>query len=167
MVQLGDRVVYGTHGICSLVTVEQRKIDRKTADYYVLEPLEQPGARYYVPVHNEIAVSKLRPLLSAEELEQLFSASHTTQVPWIADENQRKNQYRELLSGGDRGALICMIRLLQSHKESQLAAGRKFHICDENFLKDAKKLLGAEASLVLEIPKHEVGKYIEKKLFAE
>lgn len=167
MLQLGDRVVYGIHGVCSLVDIEQRTIDRKKADYYVLEPIEQPGARYYIPIHNEIAVSKLRPLLSVQQLEALLHSPLSKEGTWIADENQRKSKYRELINSGDRGALICMIRLLHDHKEKQLAAGRKFHLCDENFLKDAQKLLSAEFSLVLGIPKQEVGSYIEQKLFEE
>ena len=85
----------------------------------------------------------------------------------IDDESQRKSKYRELINSADRGALICMIRLLHDHKAKQLAAGRKFHLCDENFLKDAQKLLSAEFSLVLGIPKQEVASYIEQKLFEE
>ena len=164
MLQMGDRVVYGSHGVCTLVALEQRKVDRKTADYYVLEPIAQPGACYYIPVQNEIAISKLRPLLTAEEIENLFGNPSMYEGVWITDENKRKSKYRELLGNGDRATLICMIRLLQEHRESQLSAGRKFHLCDENFLKDAKKLLTEEFSLVLGISKQDVGAYIEKKL---
>lgn len=165
MPQLGDRVVYGIHGVCSIVAIEQQMIDRKKTDYFVLQPLEQPDSRYYVPVHNQIAVSKLRPLLSVEELEDLLQSPCDGIVTWIEDENQRKNKYREMINSGDRGALLCMIRLLHDHKQTQLAAGRKFHLCDENFLKDAKKVLSAEFALVLGIPKQDVGAYIEEKLF--
>ena len=113
MLQLGERVVYGIHGVCSIVTIEQRIIDRKRADYYVLEPLDQPGSKYYVPVNNQIAVSKLRPLLSVEQMEELLNSIQGVCVSWIADENQRKTKYRELINSGDRGALLGMIRLLQ------------------------------------------------------
>ena len=164
MLQLGERVVYGIHGVCSIVPIEQRIIDRKRADYYVLEPLDQPGSKYYVPVNNQIAVSKLRPLLSVEQMEELLNSIQGVCVSWIADENQRKTKYRELINSGDRGALLGMIRLLQDHKISQLAAGRKFHLCDENFLKDARKLLCSEICLVMGISKQEVAAYLDKKL---
>ena len=165
MLQLGERVVYGIHGICSVVTIEQRIIDRKKADYYVLEPLDQPGSKYYVPVNNQMAVSKLRPLLTVEQLEVMLNSPES--VSWIADENQRKCKYRELINSGDRSALLGMISLLQDHKVSQLAAGRKFHLCDENFLKDAKKLLSSEICLVLGIPKQDVSAYIDSKITKE
>ena len=164
VLQLGDRIVYGIHGVCAIIDIEQRVIDRKKADYYVLEPLDQPGAKYYVPTQNQIAVSKLRPMLTKDELEALFLNPSCRENIWIPDEGRRKLRYRELINGGDRTALICMIRCLNQHKESQLAAGRKFHLCDENFLKDAKKVLNSEFSYVLGIPTGEVGAYLENKI---
>ena len=82
----------------------------------------------------------------------------------IQDENLRKQRYKEMINAGDRAALIGMIRSLHKHKESQLAAGRKFHLCDENFLRDAQKLLASEFSMVLGIPQSDVAGYIESKL---
>lgn len=164
MLQEGTQVVYGIHGVCTIVDVETKSVDRKKVEYFVLEPKEQPGARYYVPTHNPAALAKLRPLLSAEELETLLASESTRRISWIADENLRKQKYRELINSADRAALISMIRALYRHKQEQLEAGRKFHQCDENFLRDAQKLLCSEFSLVLGIPQSEVSGYIEKKL---
>ena len=160
MLQVGSQVVYGIHGVCGIIDVEVRRVDRKNVEYFVLEPKDQPGARFYVPVHNQIAVSKLRPLLSREELEALIVSDATHQNCWINDENQRKQKYRELINNADRAALISMIRVLHQHKENQLAAGRKFHLCDENFLRDAEKILSAEFSLVLDLAPGQVSSYV-------
>lgn len=160
----GDMVVYGIHGVCSIIDVETRIIDRKKVEYYVLEPKEQPETRYYIPTHNQAALSKLRPILSKQELDKLLSVQATEMNCWIADENQRKQRYRELINSGDRAALISMVRTLHRHKNEQLAAGRKFHLCDENFLRDAEKLLSAEFSMVLNIHPSEVGTYIQKAI---
>lgn len=165
MLQIGSQVVYGIHGVCCIIEAEARKVDRKVVEYLVLEPVEQPGTRYYVPAHNEAARSKLRPLLTKEELEALVISEEARKDCWIPSENLRKQKYRELISNGDRAALIAMIRALNNHRESQLAAGRKFHLSDENFLRDAKKLLSSEFSIVLQIPKDEVRAYIESKIF--
>lgn len=164
MLETGERVVYGIHGVCTIVGIEQKVVDRKKVSYFVLEPLEKSGARFYVPMHNQAAVSKLRPLLTKQELEALLLSEQTRQDIWINDENQRKLKYREMIGSGDRAALICMIRCLLKHKACQIAAGRKFHLCDENFLRDAQKLLSSEFSLVLGIPQAQVGDYIEEKL---
>lgn len=164
VLQVGMQVVYGIHGVCSIIEVEIRTVDRKKVEYFVLEPKEQPGARFYVPIHNQAALSKLRPMLTQAELEALLASDDTHKDCWVADENQRKQKYRELINSGDRAALISMIRSLLRHKENQLAAGRKFHLCDENFLRDAQKLLSSEFSMILGIPQTEVASYIMSKM---
>ena len=164
MLAEGQLVIYGIHGVCRITGVETRTVDRKRADYYVLSPLDQAGACFYIPTHNQIAVSKLRPLLTRQELETLIRSPEANQNTWIADENQRKMRYRELIGSGDRAALMCMVRTLLKHKDDQLAAGRKFHLCDENFLRDAQKLLSAEFSLVLQIPVDQVGAYLQQHM---
>lgn len=165
MLQVGSQVVYGIHGVCTIIEVEARRVDRKKVEYFVLEPNDQPGARFYVPTQNQVALSKLRPLLTKEALDALLVSEDTHRECWIPEENLRKQKYRELINGGDRAALISMIRALQQHKESQLAAGRKFHLCDENFLRDAEKMLRSEFSQVLGMSQAEVNVYIKEKVY--
>ena len=164
MFACGDRVVYGIHGVCSVLGLETRLVDRKMVEYYVLEPLEQPGARYYVPTQNQAAVAKLRPILTRDKLDSLLCSGDTGSDVWITDENQRKQRYRELITSTDLVALICMVRTLHRQKAALLASGRKFHLCDENFLRDAEKLLSAEFSQVLNIPPEDVAQYIQNKI---
>lgn len=164
MLQLGSLVVYGIHGVCIIADVEQRVVDRKKVEYFVLTPKDQPKARFYVPTQNQAALSRLHPLLSREALDALLDSEETSKDCWVQNENLRKQKYKELINSGDRAALISMIRSLQKHKENQLAAGRKFHLCDENFLRDAQKLLASEFSVILGIPQSDVAGYIESKL---
>lgn len=164
MYNKGDRVIYGIHGVCNILDIEIRTVDRKKIEYFVLEPVEQPGSRYFVPTQNQAAVAKLRPILSRKELDKLISSKDADQDAWIADENQRKQCYRELITSGDRAALLSMVKALHIHKEAQLAQGRRLHLCDENFLRDAESLLGGEFSLVLGIAPNEVGTYIKNAI---
>lgn len=164
MYTLGDRVVYGIHGVCCVVAVEQRRVDRKQIEYFALEPIDQPGSRYYVPTQNQAALAKLRPLLSKEEMDALLSSDQVRQECWIPDEGQRKLRYRELLSSGDRAELLSMLGCVYRHKEQQVVQGRKFHLCDENFLRDARKVLDSEIALVMEIKPAEVEAYIRNRL---
>ncbi len=167
MYSLGDYVVYGSHGVCRILELEERVVDRKKLQYYVLEPVEQVGARYLIPVHNEVAVGKLRPVLSREELDALICSEDVRADAWIPDENLRKQTYRDLIGSGDRAAMIRMIGSLYRHKEEQAAAGRKFHMCDDNFLRDAQKLLSSEFAHVLGIEPNAVGDYVLSRIGQE
>lgn len=164
MLQIGSQVVYGIHGVCIIIGTELRSVDRKQVEYMILEPNDQPGARFYVPAHNQAALSKLRPVLKREELEALLSSDAAKADCWIPSENLRKQKYRELINNADCAALLSMIRVLHKHREEQLSAGRKFHLCDDNFLRDAKKMLSSEISLVMKIQRAEAVEYIEKKM---
>ncbi len=166
MYQLGDLVMYGIHGVCRLVDRESRVVDRKTAQYLVLEPIGQTASRFYVPAENPNAMAKLRPVLQREELEQILLSDAVRQERWIEAENLRKQYYRDLVAGGDRVALLQMVRTLHRHKQEQAAAKRKFHLCDENFLRDAKRLIDTEFSVVLGIPAEDVEAYILEKMNA-
>lgn len=165
--QCGDMVLYGSHGICQILDVETKKIDRKSIEYFVLQPIEQPGAKFYIPTQNTAALSKLRPLLTSKELDALLYEQAKCSPDWIEDESKRKQQYKDLISSGDRAALLSMIHALYKHRQLQLSAGRKFHLCDENFLRDAEKLLNTEFALVLGIQPEEVGAYVRKALNIE
>lgn len=165
MYQTGDQVVYGMHGVCTVMEEEKRLVDGKRLTYLVLEPVAgQGGSRFLIPLHNEAAMAKLHPMLTRAELEQLLDSEAVLEDSWIPDENQRKQVYRELIGSGDRVRLIRMVRSLRQHKVQQAAAGRKFHVCDENFLRDAERLLTNELSLVLDMEPKQVGSYIQRKL---
>ena len=161
MYRIGETVVYGIHGVCTVTELEIKTVDRQKVQYYVLEPLEQPGARYYIPTHNPAAVAKLSPLMTRAELASLLEDRRIPEGTWITDENQRKQRYRELIAGSNRSAVLAMVRALRAHKAEQLAQGRKFHLCDENFLRDAEKLLCAEFSVVLGLSQQEAAAYLE------
>lgn len=164
MFKCGDKVFYGIHGICEIVDVEIKKIDKKNVEYFVLQPFGQTGVKFYVPIHNELALSKLRPILTANEINELLIEETKETDSWIADEGQRKLRYKQLISGGDRAALLRMIHALYRQRQRQQSLGRKLHLCDENFLRDAEKLLSVEFSVVLNIRQDEVAAYVQKAL---
>jgi len=69
-----------------------------------------------------------------------------------------------LISSCDRQRLSQMISSLYRYRKTQTAAGKKFHMCDENFLRDAEKILAGEIAWTLEIPSAEALKYLRNKL---
>ena len=162
--QCGDQVLYGAHGVCSIAAIETRRIEKKMVEYYVLEPVDGAGSRFYVPTQNEAAVAKLRSVLSEQQVRQLLASHAVRQDAWIEDEGLRKQRYKELICSDDRAALVSMVRSLYRHREQQTAAGRKFHLCDENFLRDAQKLLGSEFAIALQISESEVGDVVKSAL---
>ena len=164
MYQIGDWVVYGIHGVCHIIGEEKQLVNRKRTKYLVLEPLAQTESRFYLPIDNPAALAKLKTVLTKEELLELLSSDVVQQDIWVADENHRKQYYRELIGSGDRVSLMRMITNLYRYKQTQLDAGRKFHQSDDNFLRDAERLLSSEISLVMDLSMEEARDYLRHQL---
>ena len=164
MYQIGDQVIYGIHGVCWVKDLEERVIDRKTVSYLVLEPVGQDGARYLVPTHNHAAMSKVRKILTQDELTALLHAPDIRMDTWITDENLRKQTYRNLIGSGDRIALMQMLFNLYRHKAEQQRLGKKMHQCDDNFLRDMEKLMAEEISVVMHMERPQAIAFLREKL---
>ena len=164
MYQIGDQVVYGIHGVCRVVNLEERSVDGKQAVFLVLEPEGQEGARYLIPTHNAVAMSKLLRMLSKEALDDLLISEQVHTDGWISDEKQRKQAYRELISSSDRARLMQMVCTLYKRKVIQNASGKKMHLCDDNFLRDAEKLLAGEIMAVFHMDSKSALGYLKEKL---
>lgn len=164
MFRVGDRVMYGIQGVCEIVEVASQKIGQNLVECYVLVPVDQPASRYFIPLQNKLAVSKLRPMISREKLEALVHSPNALADAWIEDEKQRKQAYRELISSGDCVALLRMVHGLLLYKSQQEASGKRLHISDENFLRDAQRLLSVEFSQVLGTSRDSAIDYITNAL---
>lgn len=164
MFSIEDHVLYGSHGACRIADIASMRFGKTRGKYYVLHPVDQPDARYYVPVENASAVAKLSPVMSRGELLDLLHSDSVKENSWIADESARKTRYKELIGSSDRAALLNMIYCLHQHRKAQTEAGKKFHQCDENFLHDAQKLLGSEFALVFGLEQGSVNNFILEHL---
>ena len=156
--------MYGVHGVCRVIGTEKQLVNRKRSTFLVLEPLSHSESRFYLPTENPTALAKLKSVLSADELTALINSAEVRQDVWIQEESRRKQHYRELIGSGDRVALLQMIRTLYRYKEEQLASGRKFHQSDDNFLRDAEKLIASEISLVLQLSTEDARNYLRAQL---
>ena len=164
MYQTGEYVLYGVHGVCRILGREKQLVNRKRAEYLILQPTGNGESRYYVPTASETAMGKLKQVLSAEELTALLASDEIRQGQWMADDNRRKQYYRELIGSGERLPILQMVWGLYRYKEEQAAAGRKFHLADDNFLRDAEKFLSSEIALVLAKTPEEARNYLREQL---
>ena len=166
MYQSGDWVMYGIHGVCRVIGTEKQLVNRKRTEFLVLQPTSGSESRFYLPTGNPTAMSKLKNVLSPEELREMLASEQIREDCWIREENLRKQRYRDLISSADRIAILQMVYALYRYKDAQAAAGKKFHQCDDNFLRDAEKLLISEISLVLEMSREEAKAYLRSQLNA-
>ena len=100
---------------------------------------------------NEKLIAKMRRILSEEEIYELIKAMPDKNGAWIENKNERNEYFRSILSNGDRAEIIKLIKIIYQHKEELKAIGKKLHASDEQFFKEAEKVIYDEFALVLNI----------------
>lgn len=162
-----DIIRYGAHGVCKIADITEKNFNGVPVEYYVLKPIYNDTSTIYVPLHNQSLTDKMHKVLSAEEIRALIQAMpHEESMWWIDDEEARKRRYQEILVDGDRVELIRMIKALYLRQREQQAKGRKLHMADDRFFKEAERMLYEEFALVLQMKKEEVLPFILEQLQA-
>lgn len=106
------------------------------------------------------------PLISAKEWEELLVSPEVHSGSWISDENQRKQSYREITAHGSRTELLAALAVRYDHRRVQKEKGRKVHICDDIFLRNAEKMLAEEIADVFGLDIEDAKHYLQNKLTA-
>ena len=152
---VGQTVLYGSNGVCMVDDVTEKRIGKTKIQYYVLKPLCNNTSTLFVPTANQQLVSKMRRILTEDEAEAILR-----NLPpcgdWNDNKQERSEQFRAIITEGSCVELIRLIRLVRTHGQEQLAGGKRLHISDERFLKEAEKMVCEEFSLVLHISRDEV-----------
>ena len=85
---------------------------------------------------------------------------------WKGEEKQRNAKTFMLAFWDAKWALMVPVIVLAAyrHREAQTASRRKLHLCDENFLRDAEKILVEEIMQVLNLTQMEATQLLRSKL---
>lgn len=166
MFNVNDTVVYGSQGVCVVTSITEKRISGTMKKYLVLQPVYDSRNTIFVPMDNELLCSRLRPVLSEKEVNKIIDDIPQAELILIEDETERKEQYRKILSSGNREEISRLIKTLRRVRSEKKDAGKKLHTSDEYFLKEAEKLLYDEIATVFKIKPDEVISLIEERLNA-
>ena len=164
MFSVGDTVLYGTQGICTIKEISEMQIGKVKNKYYILVPVYDTKATIYVPTDNQKLVSNMRRLLSPAEINELIDDAAATPMLWVENDPQRKEHCFAVIKSGNRTELMRLISMLYLKREELKNSKKHFHISDERFLRDAEKLLHDEFAYILGINQNEVSDYILNRI---
>ncbi len=162
----GDPVIYGSNGICMVadVTTQASAPGAEARTYYILSQENNRCLTIAVPTDNLALVSRMRRILTREEIDALLAEAKGQTLPWIPDRRVRADTFHAILTAGMHRDLLLMIRCLYLQRQTLLQSGKRLNVADESTLKAAEKLVTEEFSYALEIEPHAVGDYIRQAL---
>lgn len=164
MFSAGEVVIYGTQGVCRVKEISTMKFGSTKGEYYILNPVSDPKSVVYVPTEKPALVAKMRPVLSAAELDELVVKAASESLEWIENDNQRKDYCDRVIKNGDRAEIMRMIEMLYLRREELKDRKKHFHNVDAQYLKAAERLLHDEFAYVLGIGIEDVPEYIRSHM---
>ncbi len=150
MFEVSDIVAYGVNGVCTVTDITTKRIDKVNVEYYVLSPKAAVTAKVLVPTHNEKLVGKMRAVLTKDEVTEFLDNIPKDKPEWISNKNIRFETFKTIISEGKTDELLKLIKTLRLHERYQFRRGKRLHMADERFLKEAEKMVLGEFAYVLD-----------------
>lgn len=148
MFNVGEVVFYGAQGICKIDGVETKQIGKISADYYILKPVFNESTAVFVPVNNEMLTSKMQSVLTKAQADELIENASSADIIEADCENQKREVYKLIISGGDRQKLVSLIKTIRTEHKKRSQNGKRLNINDEQTLRKAENLLYNELAYV-------------------
>lgn len=162
----GEKVLYSINGVCEITDITERFFGKTVMRYYVLKPISNNEATLFVPVNNENLVRKMKRLMTQPQLDEVLNAVSSKDVEWNSNEAVRKEEFRNTISFGNVSEILILLKSIWIHGRMQNSKGRKLHISDEMYLREAEKIIKEEISTVIGVEQDEVIPYIKNKILA-
>ncbi len=162
MYSVGDTVMYRNEGACTVVEIREEDFSGVVSKYYLLRPVFRPSATLFVPIDNELLVSRMKPIISEQEAEKAISDSLLVSVDWIENAEERKKLYREAFDSSSRLDLIAAVKMVRKYRDSSDKYSRKPHVFDLQFIRNAERCIEEELNIVLGMKKEDVQEIFDK-----
>lgn len=162
MFAVGDKIVYGESGVCTVECVGPLEMSGASKDrlYYSLRPLIGSGT-YFAPVDTGVY---MRPVMSREEAEALIDAIPGIEPALCNDSrfNHVDAFYKELFRQHSCEVLVAIVKGLHTRMSERKTKSSRA----EATMKRARDMLHGELAVALDLEVREVEGYISSRIGA-
>ena len=129
MFEIGDYIVCGNNGICTVESIGTIDVPDVNPDrlYYILQPVYAKGSVVYIPVDNEKIV--MRKILTKEQAQALIDKIPEIETIPELNDKLREEKFKECLRHHDCTDWIRIIKIPVSSQAGKRRAGAE---CDCN-----------------------------------
>lgn len=163
----GEKVIYSVNGVCEITDITEKVFGKTVMRYYVLKPISNNEATLFVPVNNENLVRKMKRLMTQSQLDKVLNDISEKEVEWNSNEVIRKEEFRNTISFGNISEILILLKSIWLHRRTQNSKGRKLHISDEMYLREAEKIIKEEISTVIGVEQDDVIPYVKNKILIQ
>ncbi len=158
MYDIGEKVVYPTHGAGVIDTIEERIVLGEKHSYYTMR-IPVGDMKVMIPVDNAEATG-LRKIISSDEAHKVIDFMAEFDCEENSNWNKRFRENSGKIKSGDIYSVASVVKILSCRNRVKgLSTGEK------KMLTDATKILVSELVLSLDKTFEEVEEILEEKVF--
>lgn len=157
MFQKGSYVIKTMNKVCRVEDIV--KLDSSEKEYYLLIPLEEKGAKIFVPV--ERTATSVREIMSKEAVMDLIAKIPKIEETYIDNEKLREQKYKEIIKCNNPELLVGIIKMIFLRNRKRTEQGKKSTTIDQKYYKLAEDYLYSEMAFVLKKEKSEIQQIIK------
>lgn len=164
MYEKGDYIFHENNGVCRVEEISEIAMNGRGSEklYYTLLPNLEKKSVVYTLV--ESPKSKVRDIMSKEEIELLLGTIPDIEVNWESNDKIRIQYYKDSLASADPKKLLAVLKTVYFGNQMRLKAGKKILTADDRYYQIAGKKLFDEISFVFELDMKEAEKLVEDAL---
>ncbi len=164
MLNVGECVIYGSHGLCRIedVLVPPFLGRGEEKDYYQMVSAVDAGSVLYVPVDG--AEDKIREYLSPDDAEELIDDIEYSPELELPDGKKAEPAIKDIIKRNIADEMMSLVKSLHKIKAVRESEGKKFASLNEKYLNIAEKLLYTELAFSLETEKDEIKRRVLEEL---
>jgi CarD family transcriptional regulator len=154
MFNIGDLIIYSSHGVCHIEDICEKKYMNITKKYYVMHPLNDKKLVINIPVDSSKV--KIEDIIERDEAEEILEFFKMKGLNWIDLKNQRIDIYSEIIKTGNRREISKIDNTMICRKYEMEVKGKTFSEKDNKLLSITQNILFTELAIVLDTTYEEI-----------
>lgn len=163
MFNIGDLVIYSTHGVCKIDNISEKTIAGAAKAYYELHPVDDEHQLTISAPANDDRVTILA-LMEADEANDVLAAFEN---PAMEKVNSRSDAYAKLIDTGTRKELANVVNTLLRKQMDLAQNNKKLNGSERDLLDIARGGLFQELSISLDTSYKQIDKAVNETIQKE
>jgi CarD family transcriptional regulator len=160
MFNIGDIIIYSSHGLCQIDDICEKTYGDTTGTYYVLHPLENARLIINIPIDSDQVV--MQNVLEKEEAEAILHSFQQPGIEWIENARERTKKYKSLVNTGDRTVIAQVAVTLMLKKREAEENEEKLDGDDRALLANIEKIMFKELAVSLDTSYEEISNKVKR-----
>ncbi|PWU70351.1 CarD family transcriptional regulator [Gracilibacillus dipsosauri] len=162
MFNVGDMIIYSTHGLCKIDDICEKKFRDKERTYYVMHPVKDPNLTISAPVEDN--QTNMWTVMNKEEAKEILHSFQFPGVEWIDNARERNKKYTSYVHTGNRQKISNILNTLMKREIKAKENGHKVSDLDHKLLESVQNIMFSELAVSLDTTYEEIASKVNNMI---